>query len=88
MNQDVKALKAQGKTLKPIITIGKEGMSDNSLENIRKNLVANKLTKIKFSKAYLDSVEESKKELAADIAKQLKAEIIEVVGFVVVLYKR
>lgn len=83
-----KELKKQARNLKPMLVIGKEGISQNSIENIKKNLAANKLTKIKISKNYLDENKLVKKDVANHIAKQLGATLIDLVGFVAVYYKR
>ncbi|MBN1175080.1 YhbY family RNA-binding protein [Candidatus Woesearchaeota archaeon] len=86
--EDKKKFRSQAKNLRPFIIISKSGISDNVIENISKNLKANKLTKIKLLKEYVDSVEQDKKELAQMIAEKTKSELIDQVGQMIVLYKR
>ena len=86
--EEHKKYKTIAKSLKPFIIIGKNGISDNSIENISKNLKANKLTKIKLLKTHVDSLEENKQEVAERIAQATKSEIIDQVGQMIVLYKR
>lgn len=87
-SEEKKKYKSQARTLKPFIIISKSGISENVIENITKNLKANKLTKIKLLKDYVDSVEQDKKELAQMIAEKTQSEIIDQVGQMIVLYKR
>lgn len=86
--EDKKKYRTQAKVLKSFITVGKKGISENVIENISKNLKANKLTKIKLLKTYVDSVKKDKKELAKNISEKTNSEIIDVIGQVIVLYKR
>jgi len=89
MDSEVKKkFKSQSKNLKPFAIIGKSGINNNIIESILKNLKANKLTKIKLLKSYVDSVPENKKELAKQIAEKTNSEIIDQIGQIIVLYKR
>lgn len=87
-NDERKKFKTQGRVLKPFITISGNGISDNAIENIIKNLKANKLTKVKILKSFVDSVPQTKQEIAQEIAEKTKSELIDQVGQVIVLYKR
>jgi len=83
---DKKELKAKAKHLQPFLQIGKQTITDNTIEHIKNYLKANKIGKIKFLKSALE--QQDKKELANELAKKTNAEIIDQIGFVVVLYKR
>lgn len=83
--------KKDGKLLKPIIQIGKNGLSEGTLEEIKKHLKKRKLIKIKCLKYYLSVGEGTNKEKmrrTADlIAKETGAEVVSVVGFTMVLWR-
>lgn len=79
-------LKAKAKTLEPVIRIGKNGITENVLEHIKLMLKKRKLIKIKMLKAFVDA--NNKKMVAKKLAEDTNAELIEQVGFVIVLHKR
>ena len=85
---ELKKLKSEGKSLKPFLQIGKNGVTENAISQIRNYLKANKLGKVKLSKSFLETQYQNKKEIAETIAESTKSEIIDQVGFVVVLWKR
>ena len=76
----------KAKLLEPIIRIGKSGLTEGVIEEIKTQLKKNKLIKIKLLKAAL--VDKDRKAIAREIAEKTGAELIHQVGFVVVLYKR
>lgn len=82
-NKEKKQLRAKAKALEPIVRIGKGGLTDSVTQEIKKQLQRKKLIKIKLLKTV-----EDRKKLAKELADKTEAELIEVVGFVVVLYKR
>jgi len=81
----MKNLKEKSKLLEPIVRIGKNGLTDNMIKEIKKNLVKKKLIKVKFLKGALQ--DKNKKEFAMEVAEKTGAKLIDAVGFVVVLYK-
>ena len=68
------ALRAKANGLEPIIQLGKEGISENLL------------TQIKI-RVHLESAPETPKELAQKLADPLGAEVIQVIGGIIVLYR-
>ena len=86
--EQIKALKFQAKSLKPFLQIGKNGLGQHTTTQITNYLKANKLGKIKMLRSFLDEQDKSKKELAKLLAENTGAELIDLVGFVIVLYKR
>lgn len=80
----IEALKKDAHALKPLVQIGKHGLTPESLIEIQKHLKRKKLIKIKFLKNILDSTD--KKELIATLEKSLNAQVISVVGSVCTLY--
>ncbi len=78
--------------LEPIVQVGKNGLNENLLKEIQKNLKAKKLIKIKFSKSFIEALDydlnnKSKLEMIAnDLSKEFHCEIIQVKGFTISLY--
>lgn len=81
--KQIKEMRAKAKVLEPIVRIGKNGLTDASVLEIKKQLARKKLIKIKLLKTV-----EDRKLLAKQIAEKTDSELIEAVGFVVVLCKR
>ena len=78
------ALRAKANPLEPIIQIGKEGISENLLTQIDDTLDNRELIKIRV---HLESAPESPKELAQKLSEPLGAEVIQVIGGIIVLYR-
>jgi RNA-binding protein len=83
-----KILQTKAKQLKPVIAIGKQGLSPTVIEQIKLYLKAHNLCKVKFNKDVVDELAISKKEFGSLVAKQTDSEIIDQIGFVIALYKR
>lgn len=79
-------LRKKARTLKPIINIGKNGLTEGLLQEIDRMLKKKKLIKIKINRSALDAKE--KKEIAKDILIKTKAELVDFVGFNITLYKK
>ena len=75
------ALRAKANPLEPIIQIGKEGISENLLTQIDDTLDNRELIKIRV---HLESAPESPKELAQKLSEPLGAEVIQVIGGIIV----
>jgi RNA-binding protein len=84
--QKVADLKKESHSLKPILQIGKNGLTDATMAELMVHLKKRKLVKVKLLKSVLDTID--KEELFAQITEKAKCEVILVAGFVVVLYKR
>lgn len=67
---------------KPIIMIGKNGITPELITAINDALLAHELIKIKF----IDYKDE-KKDLAADIANQCQADLCGLIGNIMILFK-
>ena len=80
-----KKLKEKAKTLEPVIRIGKNGLTESTIKEIKKQLNKKKLIKVKFLRAFIS--DKNKKEVAKEIAEKTSSQLIYMVGFVVVLYK-
>lgn len=83
--EQIKELKKKARFLNPIIRIGKSGITDNIIEEIKKHLKLRHLIKIKFLKSFVDSFD--KHDAAESIVKSTNAIIIERKGNTMVIYK-
>ncbi len=78
------SLKALANALDPVMQIGKDGINEIIIENLNLLLNSKELVKIHV----LNSCEYSAKEVANLFAERVGAEIVQVIGGMVVLYKR
>ncbi len=76
--------RAKANGLEPVIQIGKEGISDNLITQIDDTLDARELIKIRV---HLETAPKAPKTLAGELAVALEAEIIQVIGGIIVLYR-
>jgi RNA-binding protein len=78
-------LKSEANQISPILNIGKNGVTDTLIEELSKQIKANRLVKIRV----LKSAEEGKdvKAIAEEIADATRSTLIEVRGRTVVLYR-
>lgn len=82
-NRELRALKARAQLLKPMLKIGKDGLSPAFLKEADTMLTHHDLVKVKF-----DEFKEEKKALAPKLAEGVRAKIVMQVGHVVVLFRR
>ena len=71
--------------LKTTIQIGKNGITQGTIEEIKTQLKKKKIVKIKFLK---NADRESFKEKARSLAMKTNAELVEMRGFTIILRKR
>lgn len=76
--------RAQANGLEPVFQIGKGGLSDALIAQVEDALDARELIKIK---ALLETIPQSPRELADAIAARTNADVIQVIGGVIVLYR-
>lgn len=79
-----KQLKAMASTAKTRYQIGKKEISDTLIDMLDKALTAKELIKIDVMKGVSDPV----MSIALDLSSKLNAEIVQVVGKVIVLFRR
>lgn len=81
----IKSLRAEGHrlNLKPVIIIGQKGLGENLAMEIDNALTHHELLKIRIPG--LDKAE--KKALAAQICEQHRAQLIELIGNVIVIFR-
>jgi len=78
-------LKAEASGLKPILNVGKNGITDSVIEEVKKQVKANRLVKIKMLKTTPGA--DNIKEAAQELADSTKTTLIEIRGNTVVLYR-
>lgn len=81
----IKQLKEKGKLLEPVIRIGKNGLTNNLIEEIKKQLKKKELIKVKMLRSFLQ--DKNKKAVAKDLAQKTDSTLIDLVGFTVILSK-
>ncbi len=74
-------LRIGAQRLKPTVHVGKEGLTEKVIKELKMQLEKNKLVKIRM----LDSIEGDRKELAETIARDTSSTVVDVRGFTVVL---
>lgn len=77
-------LRGLGNALDPVMQIGKEGFSEGAKDTLQGLLEARELVKIKV----LKNCEMSPKDLMEIICKSLSAEPVQVIGGVLIVYRR
>jgi RNA-binding protein len=77
-----KSLRGKAQTLEPTVFYGKQGLSEPLLTELNSALDQRQLVKVR-----LTSDKSRRKEIARELAEQTNAELIDVVGHVVVLYR-
>ena len=76
-------LRSLASNLEPMVIIGKDGLTENVLEQIEKQLYAHEMVKI----SVLDGAEKSAKDYLHDVARDLEAEEVCSIGKKFVVYK-
>ena len=83
-NKQIATLKGLANRLKPIVMIGKEGLSDNLFSSIDDAFNTHELIKTKV----LKSCDTSINELIIEICSNCHCEHVQTIGKVIIFYKR
>ncbi|THE15388.1 ribosome assembly RNA-binding protein YhbY [Bacillus timonensis] len=76
-------LRSKAHHLDPIFQVGKGGVNDNMIKQISDALEARELLKI----SVLQNCEDDRDTVAEELSKGAKAEIVQIIGNTIVLYK-
>ena len=76
-------LRGLGHHLKPLVQIGKDGLTVEFAKNLDDELERHELIKIKV----LENAREGKKELAVEIEKKTGGAVIQVIGKIILVYR-
>lgn len=79
----IQSLKAFAHHLKPVVQIGKNGVSASLIREIENSLAAHELIKIQLSAADKDALN----ELASSLCQQTGAQLVEVRGKIATIFK-
>lgn len=82
-NKQIKILKKEAHHLDPIFQIGKNGVSDELIKQIDSALEKRELIKLNI----LNNSDEDLKEAAEKIARSLRADVVQTIGRVMVLFR-
>ncbi|WP_133130561.1 ribosome assembly RNA-binding protein YhbY [Legionella yabuuchiae] len=78
------SLKSRAHHLKPVVMIGAKGLTEAVTEETNKALLAHELIKVKISGAE----KEDRLTIAEQMANQLNAELIQLIGNTAILYRK
>lgn len=78
-------LRAAAGSLKPSVQIGKSGMTDQVLMEMKKQLAVRGIIKVKFLRPFLS--QHNRKEAAAELASRTGSELVGLTGFTAVYHK-
>lgn len=82
-NKQIKFLKGLGHHLKPLVQVGKEGISESVLEAVEKELLNHELIKVKLGQNCPDS----KKDAPDLLSKNTESAVVQLIGKTILLYK-
>lgn len=77
-------LRGLGNALEPVVQVGKDGLNENLITSVQLLLQARELIKIKV----LKNCELSAREVADNLSSMLNADVVQVIGAVIILYKK
>ena len=80
-----KELRKRAHSLKPVVSIGKNGLTEAVLDELKGALKRDKLVKVKLAAGAVENY--GKEGLLPDILDTTGAELVEKKGFTIVLYK-
>jgi RNA-binding protein len=86
--QEKKTLKKKSKNIASFTSIGKKGITENTITQINTYLKANHLCKVKVLRTYLDETGKSKQEVAKELSEKTNSELIDLIGLTITLWKR
>ena len=82
-SSDRSFLRSQAHHLEPVVLIGKNGISDGTVEAVNKALEARELIKIKFRE-----FKDNKQSISDEIAVSAKCQIVGMIGHTVILFRQ
>ena len=77
-------LRSIAQNLQPIFQIGKNGVNDNQIEQLKNALEVREIIKITM----LDTTQADKHSIANEIAEKTGAEVVQIIGKKLTIYKR
>lgn len=83
-NKEKKFLRKLANPINSIFQVGKEGVSLNQIKGINDYLEAHELVKI----SVLKNCDAEMMEIALDICSSTKAELVQIIGRIIILYRQ
>ncbi|MCL4117810.1 UNVERIFIED_CONTAM: hypothetical protein GTU68_037359 [Idotea baltica] len=77
-------LRADAHILKPVVLMGDKGLTENVMLEIDLALASHELIKVKAGRL----PKEEKKAIADEITKATKSELVQIIGNILVLYRK
>lgn len=77
-------LRGLGNALDPVVQVGKDGLNENLVTSVELLLQARELVKIKV----LKNSDLTSKEVAESLSTSLNADVVQVIGTIIILYKK
>lgn len=81
--KEKRALRAQGNQLKAEIWVGKEGISEGTLQTLENSFNTKELVKIKLQ----ENCPLDKKETAEILSRKSGADLVQIIGSTILLYR-
>lgn len=81
-------LKREAIVLGPVAWVGKNGLTEQVKEEIKKQLKNKSLIKVKVLRSFIEENDVNKKDFAVQLAEEVGAELVQKLGFMVILYKK
>lgn len=81
--KQIRFLRGLGHHLNPVVSVGKQGLTDSLLGNLDEALTAHELVKVKLGQG----AELDKKEAATELAARTGSVIAQIVGKTILLYR-
>lgn len=82
--KQIRHLRGLGHHLKPMVLVGKDGVTESLLKTVEECLEDHELLKIKL----LDTCPCDRREAASDMAAKTGAHVVQVLGRTILLYRR
>lgn len=82
-SKNIKQLKKESHHLNPIFQVGKNGVTDNFIEQINDVLEKRELIKI----SVLQNCLEDKDDIAEEISKSTESDIVSIIGNTIIIYR-
>ena len=86
VDKKIKEMRRESKVMAPKIQVGKNGLTEQIIKNIKDEISRHGIVKIKILKAYIES--HDKKEAFKDIADRTNAKIVHTLGFTITLARK
>lgn len=76
-------LRKEAHSLKPVVMIGQNGLSETMIKACEQALASHELIKVKFQ-----DFKEAKRELADELSKRTSSDVVSIIGNILTLYHR